>query len=633
MALFRRPKEFQCGRLGVAQVVIFAALILKFALVPVRAEIYADLDPERLAEIFEILPESPQGVAAPCSDRATWTQAKLTVQLQPIMWRAQSLTRTKYPAWSDEKYLEFSKSGERTRSDAMMSARRSWLMPLVLAECIEYRGRFLPYVEMVVGELLRQKTWVLSASDPTLEVFRGRKQFVELYSAELAKELADALYLLRDRINPVLRSEALSVLDARIFRPFRDALRVGKGLWWLRGENNWNAVCLNGVTAAALTILPERHDRALFAAAAEHYSKNYISGFREDGYAVEGLAYWNYGFSRFVELRERLWRATNGRVDLFANSKVRNIALYGPRFLMFSGNAAAFGDSVLGTKPDPTVLAYIRDTLDPCVSLPQEVSSTKVFLLFPRDRAYPKSQCDGRQSVQRRHYFENAGVLVSRPGGSSQSHLAVTIKGDGNGPHSHNDIGSYAIALGNQQPVGDPGGLRHYSKRSFGAHRYESKVLNSYGHPVPVVAGQLQVDATKVKPKVLSTSFSEKSDEIVIDMAPAYAVRDLKSLNRRMQYDRHGLGRVMIEDVFEFGTPEDFEVALTTHRKWRRLNENTLVFDADGKELQATIEASAAIDIRGEKIAENGISFERISIRMKQPRLSGTVRVLYQEAK
>lgn len=598
---------------------------------PTWATTYAELDDAEVRRIVALLPEAAQGLAPPCRDRSAWLQSERRGILERVLRRANLLVQKEFPAWSDATYLEYARTGDRRSSDEMMHARLTWIAPLVLAECFEYQGRFIAWIQKVIEELVGQRTWVLSAHDDRLDAFYGKKYSVDLFAAELGLQLADAAYLLQEEIDPRIRRRVLETLETRIFAPMRDSFVSGKGNWWLKSPSNWNAVCLKGVVGAALTILPNRRDRALFAAAAEHYSMYYLEGFRDDGYAVEGLGYWNFGFGQFIELRERLWRATHGRVDLFADRKVREIALFGSRFPMFPGNAAAFGDSVLGTKPDPTVLSYIHGTLDPCITVPKKVDSTKLFMLFPRDQELPKRHCDDTQSISGRQYFENAGVLVSRPLAKSQSHIAVTIKADGNGPHSHNDIGSYAIALGDQQPVGDPGGPRYYSKRSFGAHRYESKEFNSYGHPVPVVAGQLQVNATKVMPKVLSKSFSEARDEIVIDMAPAYAVPDLKSLKRRMQYDRRGAGSVMIEDAFAFGGPEVFEVALTTRGDWKRLNDTTLVFDAGGRRLQATIDAPGTFDLLGERISENGTEFDRIGIRLKEPRKSGAVRVLFQE--
>ena len=57
--------------------------------------------------------------------------------------------------------------------------------------------------------------------------------------------------------------------------------------------------------------------------------------------------------------------------------------------------------------------------------------------------------------------------------------------------HNHNDVGSYTVVIGDQPVLADPG-TEIYTKRTFTEHRYDSPVLNSYGHPVPVIGGQLQ---------------------------------------------------------------------------------------------------------------------------------------------
>ena len=150
----------------------------------------------------------------------------------------------------------------------------------------------------------------------------------------IAANLAQTLYLLGDRITPELRGKVMAALEQRIFSPVRDSLQTHKGHWWLGSQsdpvkNNWNAVCLAGVTGAARTVLPDRHERAVFLAAADHYSQYFVNGFTDDGYCDEGPGYWIYGFGSFVALREITADATGNRVDLFDLPKTRLMALYG----------------------------------------------------------------------------------------------------------------------------------------------------------------------------------------------------------------------------------------------------------------------------------------------------------------
>src|ERR1019366_1830240 len=91
-----------------------------------------------------------------------------------------------------------------------------------------------------------------------------------------------------------------------------------------------------------------------------------------------------------------------------------------------------------------------------------------------------------------RSFFPGGGVLIARTAPDAQPPFAVCLKGGNNDePHNHNDVGSFSVVAGNEMVVCDPGG-EVYTKRTFGPHRYESKVLSSFGHAVPVIGGQLQ---------------------------------------------------------------------------------------------------------------------------------------------
>jgi hypothetical protein len=94
---------------------------------------------------------------------------------------------------------------------------------------------------------------------------------------------------------------------------------------------------------AALTFLEDRRDRAVFAAAAEHWGGNYLDSFTDSGYDSEGIGYWAYGFSHYNEMREQLWLSTKGQLDLYDDAKARRSALFGFQFAMLPGVYADLG--------------------------------------------------------------------------------------------------------------------------------------------------------------------------------------------------------------------------------------------------------------------------------------------------
>ena len=206
--------------------------------------------------------------------------------------------------------------------------------------------------------------------------------------------------------------------------------------------------------------------------------------------------------------------------------------------------------------------------------------------------------------------------------------MAASIKAGGNGNHSHNDIGSYTIALGTEQPTGDPGATV-YSAKTFSKERFTIKGINSYGHPVPVVAGQLQRNATQVRPKVLATQFTDLADDITIDLAAAYAVPELTHLTRSLRHERNASGTIVVEDNFEFASPQTFEDALIAPGNWQVREDGQIELWQKSEHLRATIVATAAYTVEPEKVEEEGLSFTRLAIRLTGPAKQGSIRITF----
>lgn len=578
---------------------------------------YADIQQARINEIASMIPDAPQALAPPCKDRAAWGPVAGT--FTPEIGKATALLGKPFPSWSDDDYMDYYKSGSRQRGEAMLHSRDSWLQPLLLAECAEWKGRFLPALTMVLHELATQKSWSLPAHDVDQGYITGKRYFVELNSAQMGYMLATSLALLGDKLPAKTRAEVIDALETRMFRPMRASYTSGKGQTWLRVQSNWNAVCLAGVIGAALAVLPDRHDRTIFVAAAEYYQKFYKESFTADGFEVEGIGYWNYGFSNYAILREELWQSTKGQIDLFQDAKMQKVARFGRDIQMLPGVIAYFSDAHFGTQPDPELVKYIAHTFNDQLPQSQAMGTGNETLAFRLVRLFPSPSevhepSTNSDDSRLRTFYPVAGVLVDRPRG--EKGLAFTIKGAGDGPHNHNDIGSYAIGLGTAQPVGDPGGPAFYTSQTFSKDRFLSKLLNSYGHPVPVIDGHLQRDSLKVKAPVIATHFTESEDSLSIDMTDAYDAPELKRLVRKITYSRLQNGSVDIADSYEVNGPTEIEEAITTHGQWKQVDSSTLDITLDGETVRATITAPAGLKITSENLKEYGVSFTRIALRI-----------------
>jgi hypothetical protein len=595
----------------------------------------SEVNSHRVEALAAMLSADPAGFGRPVSNRSYWSDAERRTRLADSIHEAERLLTAEFPRWDDDAYLDYSRTGKRKEGEAMQSRRSAWLAPLVLAECLENSGRFMDRINMVLGEYAREPTWTWPAHDGNLNCFYRRHYIVDLRSATFAHELAQSLYLLGSKVSPEVRRAVESTIRERVFASVKESLRTGKGNSWLRIENNWNAVCLAGVTGAALANLADRRERAEFAAVAEHFSRYFLAGFPDDGYCTEGVGYWNYGFGNFALLRDELHRATAGRLDLFADPKIRNIALFGARIQMAPGNAPAFGDCHLGTVPDASLLAYCDRALrlglgSPTDSAPAGGRGSLVAAC--REPAVPVADARQQRSdadAGLRWFFPDAGVLICRPAPGTAGHLVAAIKAGGNASHRHDDIGSFVIGIGTEQLVGDPGGPAQYERGTFSPQRRTYPMINSFGHPVPLIGGQMQVDSGTVKPKVLRTQFTPERDEIAIDLASAYSVAGLKKLERTMRLIRGGVGRIVIEDAFEFDRPTTFEMALPTHSQFRQSASRRLEFKTGDKRLTVDVESPGDFSVATEPIEGTAPPATRVAIRLNAPQRAGMLRLTF----
>jgi len=584
-----------------------------------------EIDEKRISEISLILSDKPAGFGLPIGERSAWDDLAEKDSFRRIISEAEKLLDQAIPEQPDDLYLDFSRTGNRTRWQRVSGRRRRRVSTFVLAECIENKGRFMPAFEEIVRELCSERTWVMPAHDRDLTNFHGKSVDIDLGSSGLAWSLSTADYLLAGKLSSETRRLLRENLDRRIFLPYREMVagRREKN-WWMTGTNNWNAVCLASVTGSALAVIDSRQDRAVFIAAAEHYSKNFLEGFTDDGYCSEGLGYWNYGFGYYIMLCESIYQATDGKVDLLQDAKVKQAATFGSRIEIINGVYPAFADCSIRARPSSRLMYFISrrlglglrnwEQIDP-VSAGSSLYQSMMYS-FPNSASRNMPAQNASEGPGIRSWFENAGVLICRPARDSASNLAVALKGGHNAEHhNHNDVGSFVVVLGDKPLLLDPGG-EVYTARTFSGRRYESNVLNSFGHPVPLVNGKLQRTGRQASGRIISHDFTKDADTLLLDISSAYDVPELEKLQRKFDYSRQDSGSLTVTDEVVFSKPCDFGTALITFDKWRQLSDSSLEIRDQDKALRVDIDVTGAgFKITPETIKED-LSGRRLPTRL-----------------
>lgn len=534
------------------------------------------------------------------SDRAAWAELAGLTEAGQILATAETEAHLPIPELTDELYRDFSRTGNRARFEEPYFKRIHRLSLFTLAEALEGKGRFLPEIRRYLEAVVSERTWTLPAHDSQFISYDKGCPWVQLFTTQRALVTAYAIAWFGDRLPHDLVSKACQLCRKRVIDPYlwmcRNPLRAQEcGGWWFSGVGNWNPVCHAGCVMTTLALADNPQERALAIAGAERGTRAYLKGFPDDGYCSEGMGYWNYGFGSYVALVLAVDDATAGRLKINGDDPVvEKIVGYGRTFrLDEQGVAPPFADG--DGSPDEAILSQCRRLVDSTgpagpaglsplsgrtvnygpFAQPCHIVALRAFVEGADNAVGPLAPLPPHT------WYPDSQVLISR----DRAHgLSCAVKGGHNGElHNHNDVGSYVVSVDGAIVAGDIGTER-YTARTFSPRRYESKVINSYGHPVPRIGGALQATGAKYAARVLMTDFSERRDVVRLDLKGAYEVPSLTRCERMFVLDREN-GFCTVGDELSFSSPTALEVPILTTGEAQREGEGWILM-RDGKKVK-----------------------------------------------
>lgn len=527
-------------------------------------------------------------------------------------------------------------------------------------ECFYNSGKWLPEIEEALRELLTE-SW--GKKD------KHGKDFVDLLATTKAREISHCLSMLEDKLPPGLVLETKREIRKRILDPYRKELNRaqlsigyfgGNPCPWLGGrESNWIAVCVANILYCSM-VVDDTQEQASLIAKSKEPIEDYLKTFESDGSIAAGIRYWDYGFQHLLLLAELLDYKTNGNINLFNNPKLAKMVTY-PFHTLIGKNDnqdlefyPLFADNKNPTKTSDWMWEIIKQRFDVPenhsllsnrVTYPQDCEGAVMDLLIHKsklEKTPPKIKTN--ISKQNSFYYPNNGILISRFNDNKE---AVTISGGNNGTeHNHNDIGSYTFFSKNPNnywlPVfGDMGDVKYIESNFTSQGRYKVPLLNSYGHPVPIVDNQLQFTSPKAQSKVLNHQITEDKDTVTYDLLPAYNVPEVITLTREAIVFKKGEDGLKITDTFIAKRPINFEssiIASTIPKQpLYNKNNNTMVMDmeTDGEKFLITIDNADTLSINIEQLSAPGFDYNpktsiktppyRISLKLKQKSKEGEI--------
>ncbi len=536
------------------------------------------IDEARVREISGLMENHPVFFTPRFSDRVFWNARAREKSVDVLAAEANRLAALPVPELTATLFARYFATGERAPYEQTFSERSHRLNVFLFAEGLSANTRYLPVIERELAAILDEPTWASPAHVQGQSDWTRCRQVIDLAAAARAWSLATTDFLLGDRLAPATRARIRAEIRDRVLGPYAArALRGGQAehlFRWMTGVSNWNAVCNAGVCGAALLLCETKAERAWFAAAFEAFTRRFIDGYADDGYCHEGIGYWVYGFGHYAMAAEAVRLSTAGVVDLASRSdKIRRIGRFGANWSIDGKLYPAFGDAHMDNPPpawlnDFCARRYGVSASSPAARAPDGLSyfrhglGAHLFVTaFDLASPSPASGAAAASHMPPRSWYPEGGALVARRANPTRG-LAVALKGGDNGqPHCHHDLGSFVVLCDGEPLLLDPG-RDTYVRDTFSEKRFTSGIMNSFGHPVPRVAGRFQRGGSEARAVTIRADFTDENDTWEIDLTSAYDVPELERLRRTFTFSRSDGGRLEIRDHVVFHRPQTFGSAL-----------------------------------------------------------------------
>ncbi len=537
-----------------------------------------------------------------------------------------------FPWLSPAQYMDFGRTGNRSRFEANYFEKRRALGSLTLAECAENKGRFLDDIVNGVFSICEESGWQLPAHNtyvrdaPQLPLPDAKSPVLDLFACETAAVLATVFYLMKEKLDgvcPLICKRIGQELQERVFAPY-----LNKHFWWMgNGEeplNNWTIWCTQNVLLAAFLTDTDKGLQRRILEKACRSADYFLAEYGEDGCCDEGAQYYRHAGLCLFQTLETANAVTGGAFGkLYAEEKIKNIASYilnvhvadeyyvnfadcspiagraGVREFLF-GERSGNGEMMRFAAQE--FMAGGRDSL----LLPEE---NNLFYRLgnganaARIRDYAK-----RHPEPARHpdiYYPSTGLFLAR-----DKRACLAVKAGGNADsHNHNDTGSFTVYLDGKPFLIDVG-VESYTKKTFSPQRYEIWTMQSSYHNLPSIHGAMQAAGDNYCAKDVRWELKEDACRIEMELAGAYP-REAKTLSYRREASLTKGHEICIRDRFRLLEAGDIVLSLMTYER-----PALLAHDDKGFSLQ--------IGTLGQLHAAGGIFLRIEEIPILDPRLAKT---------
>lgn len=510
------------------------------------------------------------------TDRNAWLQLPLDTRYAQIR-KAQQHLNHQWPALPAHLFLEFARSGDRGKYESVFFARRAALASLVVAESIEYQGRFLPDIVNGIWAICEETFWGVPAHLYLQKKGPGlpdvNEPVIDLFAAETASLLAWTSYLLKsslDSITPMINERIKTEVQRRFLEP---GLKRND-FWWMgfgeRIPNNWDPwICSNWITAVlVLEDDPQRRNAAVkkIGECLDHFLNHYP----EDGGCDEGTSYWDRAGGSLFDCLLLLHAASNGRIELFSNALIKNMGTYLYKAQINKEYFINFADGPMRVRVSPALVynygkytgsAELR-AMGAKAARDQGVFKGNVSGYLNRQLLTMFSlaemvKADTTYSLPAEFFLPQLQVFAAREKPGTERGLYVAAKGGHNDEsHNHNDIGNF-ICYYNGSPLLVDAGVGNYNAKTFSSQRYEIWTMQSAYHNTATINGIMQKEGKQFAAAQVQYKAEKEKVNFYLDISGAYPKEaGVKKWTRAIELNR-AKSQLKIADKYELQFVKD----------------------------------------------------------------------------
>jgi hypothetical protein len=504
---------------------------------------------ERYANRLETLlvPKSKWHPYPSLEDRDAWAALPAAIKNAHVRAGEASLGYG-WPSLPASLFLQFARNGNRSNYQDVRNARRGALRDLVVAECIENKGRFLDDIASGIWITCEETYWGVPAHLYMQKKGAGLPDIhditVDLFSAETLSLLAWTSYLLGtklDSVSDLIRPRILDEAQRRVLGPCLDR----EDFWWMGIHNhpvlkeprvnNWNPwICSNWLTGVLL--LEEDSLRRIEAVDKIIRCLDvFIKSYHSDGGCDEGPGYWGRAAASLFDNLELLHSATNGVIDIYTQPLIRNMGQFIYRAQIADDYFVNFADASAVVSPSASLTyRYGKAIGDPDMAALGAWSAARgevgqTALGDSLARFLPAAftlddllDTEPQTPLPRDVWLDGIQFFAARDTAGSSAGFYVAAKGGHNAEsHNHNDIGNVIVYI-DGKPVLVDAGVETYTAKTFSPQRYDIWTMQSAYHTLPTVNGLQQLPGKEFAASRVSYSPGEDRVEFFLDLHRAY---------------------------------------------------------------------------------------------------------------